>query len=123
MARLETRWRLKPGDVLFNDGEEPQGVYVLESGVVDLLFSARSGSAKPLRVAQAGQVLGLSSVVSNGRHDCTAIARTSCRVGFIKRADFFRLLDETPSVWPFVLRSLSSDVNAVYRDMRGMTAR
>jgi CRP-like cAMP-binding protein len=122
LAESETLEHVRPGDTIFREGEEPRGVYVLESGQVDLLFSSRNGS-KPLRLAEAGQILGLSNVVMQRNHDCTAIARTACDVGFIDRNDFLRALDDSPSVWFSVLRMLSNDVNAVYDDMRALAAR
>jgi CRP-like cAMP-binding protein len=123
LAESETLEHVRPGDTIFREGDEPRGVYVLESGQVDLLFSARNGSAKPLRLAEAGQILGLSNVVTQRTHDCTAVARTACDVGFIDRNDFLRALDDSPSVWFSVLRMLSNDVNAVYDDMRALAAR
>jgi len=123
LADSETLLRVRPGDTIFREGEMPRGVYVLRSGKVDLLFFARNGAAKPLRVAEPGQILGLSCVVTNRNHDCTAVAHTSCEIGFIERDDFLRMLDESPAVWFSVLRFLSNDVNAVYGDMRALAAR
>ena len=123
LADSETQLHVMPGETIFREGETPRGVYVLESGTADLLFSSRNGDAKPLRVAEAGQILGLSCVVTQRNHDCTAIASTPCEIGFIGRDDFLRILDDRPAVWFSVLRLLSSDVNAVYEDMRVLAAR
>ena len=123
LAGRETLIRFSAGQTLFREGETPRGVYVLHSGTVDLLFSARDGSAKPLREAQPGQILGLSCVVTQRPHDCTATAAEPCEVAFIERDDFLRALDDSPAVWFSVLRVLSSEVNAVYDDIRTMAAR
>ena len=123
LAASATLTLLRAGETLFHEGEQPLGVYVLQSGYVELLFSARSGRAKPLRTAQAGQILGLSAVMTRRPHDSTATAKTVCRVGFIECDDFLRALDEFPAVWFSVLRLLSDDVNAVYDDIRVMAAR
>jgi CRP-like cAMP-binding protein len=114
------RARHAVGEMLFLEGETPAGVYVLHSGEVDLLFMNRDGNAKPLRVVSPGQILGLSSVVMQRPHDCSAIARTPCEVGFIARDEFLQSLHDTPAIWLSVLRMLSSDVNAVYDDMRAL---
>jgi CRP-like cAMP-binding protein len=133
-ATLEAPWaadaagrvcplRFEAGDTLFREGEDPSGIHILQAGQVDLLFSTRNGMAKPLRVAQQGQILGLSCVVNRQSHDCTAIARTVCEVAFIERTDFLRALQERPAVWLSVLRLLCTDINAAYDDMRHMAAR
>lgn len=106
------------GEMLFMEGEAPAGVYVLRSGEVDLLFATRNGTVKPLRMATAGRILGLSAVVMGQIHDCSATTRLPCEVGFIAREEMLRLLDQCPEVWPGVLRVLSNDVNAVYDDLR-----
>lgn len=98
----------------------PAGVYSLYSGQVDLLFAARNGDMRPLRVAGSGQILGLSAVLMRRPHDCSAITRVPCEVGFIPRDEFLRVLEEHPEVWFSVLRLLSNDVNAVYDDMRAL---
>ena len=123
LADRETLLRVHKGETLFREGETPRGVYVLHSGTVDLLFSARDGSTKPLREAQPGQILGLSCLVTKRPHDCTATAAEPCEVAFIERDDFLHALDESPAVWFSVLRVLSSEVNAVYNDIRTMAAR
>ena len=123
LADHETLVRFRPGETLFREGDEPQGVYVLHSGSVQLLFASRNGSAKPLREAQPGQILGLSCVVTQRPHDCTATAAEPSEVAFIARDEFLRTLDDSPAVWFSVLRVLSSEVNAAYDDMRVMAAR
>ena len=123
LADRETLLRLSAGQTLFREGETPRGVYVLHSGTVDLLFSARNGSTKPLREARPGQILGLSCVVTQRPHDCTATAAEPCEVAFVERDDFLRVLDDSPAVWFSVLRVLSSEVNAAYDDIRTMAAR
>ena len=106
--------------MLFLEGESPAGVYVLRSGEVDLLFGARNGEVKALRVANPVQILGLSAVVMGRPHDCSATARTQCDVGFIEGTDFLRALEEGPAFRFSVLRLLSRDVNSVYDDMRAL---
>lgn len=111
------------GEVIFREGEAPQGVYVLHSGVVDLLFHARNGTDRPLRLAEAGQILGLSYVVSDQPYDCSATTRTQCVTGFIDKDDFLQMLHENPAIWFSVLELLSSDINSCYESIRTRKAR
>src|SRR4026207_2423610 len=100
LAPYEKIELIPPGTVLFREGAETQGVYYLHSGEVDLCFSsARSGEAKSLLIADAGQMLGLSSVMSGRTHDSTATARTTCITGFVEKARFHQLLEEKPALW------------------------
>jgi cAMP-binding proteins - catabolite gene activator and regulatory subunit of cAMP-dependent protein kinases len=123
LERSESIQHFKAGQTLFREGEEPEGVLLLHSGEVDLLFCDRHGEPKPLRIAQPGQILGLSCVVAHRRYDCTAAARTACMAGFVDRDEFLRMLDGSSDAWFGLLRMLSIDVNAAYDDMRLLAAR
>lgn len=122
LAEFESLLSFQPGDTLFREGEPACGIFILHSGLVDLLFAARNGNVKPLRVAGPGQILGLSAVISKHDHDCSARSRTLCRAGFIDGEDLLRLLDAHPEVWLNVLSLLSSDVDSVYGDMSAVLA-
>jgi CRP-like cAMP-binding protein len=90
---------------------------------VDLCFSSpHSTEAKSLLVAEAGQLLGLTSVVSGRTHDSSATTRSSCITGFVEKNTFLRLLDEKPSLWLTVLRMISSNINACWDCMRALSA-
>ncbi|MEO8379475.1 MAG: cyclic nucleotide-binding domain-containing protein [Acidobacteriota bacterium] len=122
LAGRETRMSVRAGETLFHEGESPRGVYVLHSGTVKLFFEGRKG-AKALREAQAGQMLGLSCLVTQRAHDCTATAAEPCEIAFIGRDDLMHALDGSPAVWFGVLHELSSEVNAAYDDLRLMVHR
>ena len=121
LAPYETVEGWPAGKVLFREGEEPRGVFVVHSGEADLLFSAKGGQSKALLVAGPGQILGLSCVVSGRAHDCSATARTPCVTGFIEKERFLALLDQIPALWFSVLQMLSVDVNACYDCMRTLS--
>ena len=105
------------GKVLFREGAEPVGVYFLHSGDVDLSFSS-----KPLLSAHAGEILGLTSVMSGHAHDSTAVTRSTCVTGFVEMNQFLRLLDEKPALWLTVLRLISSNINQCWDCMRSLSA-
>ncbi len=106
------------GRTLFFEGEDPRGVYLIHSGSVELIFSARDGRTKALRIARAGQIIGLSSVFSHRAQDYTATVSSTCNLGFVDEKTFHSLLESTPSMLFEVLRLLSEDVNACYDCMR-----
>jgi len=110
------------GKILFREGEEPRGIYILASGQVDLIYSSRNGYTKPLRLAGEGQILGVSDIVARRCHDCTATCRTNVDLGFVPRDEFLRMLDTNPAVWFRVLQLLSEDVNSCYDCMRTIAA-
>lgn len=121
LSRLEKAEGWPTGSILFREGEQPRGVYIIHSGEVDQVFSARNGHVKPLLTAVPGQILGLSCVVSGKPHNCSATARTPSVTGFIDRDRFTALLEEQPALWWSILQMLSTDINSCYDCMRTLT--
>ena len=120
LGPFENVQRVNPGTVLFREGEDAQGVYFVQSGGVELVYSSRAGDAKPLRAIEPGTILGLSCVVSKKKHDCSATARTSAEIGFISRGELERLLVEKPDAWLTVLQLISSEVSSCWQCVKGL---
>jgi CRP-like cAMP-binding protein len=112
---IEQIERWPAGEVIFREGDQPRGIFVLYSGTVDLIFSARSGVAKSLRTARSGAIVGLSDAISNRPHDCTASTRSGARIGFIPIDALRRRLEETPELWLSIAKFLSADVDSGVR--------
>jgi CRP-like cAMP-binding protein len=115
---LQELQRRGPGAVLFAEEDEPAGVYIVHSGAIDLVFSARNGMTRPLQFAGPGQIVGLSSVVSHRPHDATAIVRAPSELGYVEAKKLMALLDRDPTAWFGVLQFLSHDVSSCWESMR-----
>lgn len=123
LAPYETIEVWPEGQMLFREGSQPEGIYFLHSGEVDLCFSSpRSGEARSLLIAGPGEILGLTCVVSGRSHDSSATTRGSCITGFVDRTRFLRLLDEQPALWLTVLRMISTNISACWDCMRSLSA-
>ena len=120
LTERETLQHRPAGTILFNEGDAPRGIYLIHSGVMELLMRARNGDWKRMRTVAAGGILGLESVVSLRPHDFTARALAPCDLGFIEKESFLRLLDDSPAIWFSVLRLLSQGVNASYDSLRNV---
>jgi CRP/FNR family cyclic AMP-dependent transcriptional regulator len=86
------------GSVLFTEGEETRGVPLLCHGRVKLSMGASDGKTLILREAAAGEVLGLSAVMTGRQHDVTAETIEPSQVKFIRKEDFLQFLSRYPEV-------------------------
>src|SRR6266571_4147604 len=82
------------GAVLFVEGQAPRGIFVLCKGRVKLSICATDGKTLILKIAEPGEVLGLSATVSGKAYELTAETIDPCQVNFVKREDFLRFLKE-----------------------------
>lgn len=118
LERIADNERWQAGEVIFREGEPARGIYIVYSGSIDLVFSARSGLKKTLRTVLPGDVLGLSEVVSKVPHDCTATTRSGAKIGFVPIELLQRELETTPALWFSIARYLSADVDSCWASMR-----
>lgn len=123
LRTVERVQRLPAEAVLFREGEQATGAYIIYSGQVEIAFTSKKGLVRPLRSAGTGDIVGLEAIMTNQPHECTAITTTPVRVGFVEKDQLRTLLEANPSAWFTVLRYLCNDVNACWSSMRAMACR
>ena len=106
------------GAVLFVEGQAPRGIFVLCKGRMKLSICASDGKTLILKIAEPGEVLGLSANVSGTPYELTAETVDPCQVNFVKREDFQRLLREHGDVCLHVAEQLSDKYTAACRGFR-----
>jgi CRP/FNR family cyclic AMP-dependent transcriptional regulator len=99
-----------PGRVLFEEGEPARGVYLLRSGSASVFTSSTDGRVLILRIARAGDLLGLNSVLRESAYDSTVKILEAARTDFISRGEFIDLMDQSKSVNRAVLAILSKEL-------------
>jgi CRP-like cAMP-binding protein len=118
LIALQELRRQEPGTILFREGGDAHGAFIIHSGAIDLVYASRDGALRPLQVATGGQILGLSSVVTRRKHDATAVVRTASELGYVEASKLMLLLERDPAAWFGVLQLLSQDVSASWDSMR-----
>ena len=86
------------GAVLFVEGEAPRGLFVLCGGEAKLTAGSRQGESIILRLAESGELLGLSSLIAGSAYAATAETITPAQVAFIPARKFQRFLRTHPDV-------------------------
>jgi len=108
------------GAILFVEGQEPRGVFVVCSGNVNLSTTSREGKGLILRTAEAGETLGLSAAISNVAYEVTAETATPCQISFIERKHVLELLQSFNEIVLQVARCLSHEFQSAYRDIHDL---
>ena len=93
-----SRSRIYPrGAVVFHEGNIARGVYVLSSGRVKVSISSADGKKLIIRIAKAGDVLGLYAGLTGRAFEATAEMVEGGRVDFIARTDLLNLMGRQQS--------------------------
>jgi CRP/FNR family transcriptional regulator len=83
-----------PGAVLFVEGQIPRGIFVLCKGSVKLSINSPNGRTVIVKLAEPGEVLGLSATISGKPYEVTAETLDPCQVNFVKREEFLHFLKD-----------------------------
>src|ERR1700686_872747 len=82
------------GAVLFVEGQMPRGIFVVCKGSVKLSINSPSGRTMIVKLAEPGEVLGLSATISGKPYEVTAETIDPCQINFVKRDDFLLFLKD-----------------------------
>ena len=81
------------GATLFQEGQSARSIYILCSGQVKMTASSRDGKILLVRLAKAGDVLGLSAAMSSTPYETSAQAVEPVQVKSFQRQDFLRFIE------------------------------
>lgn len=109
-----------PGAVLFVEGQSPRGIFVLCQGTVKLSIDSPNGRTMIVKLAEPGEVLGLSATISGSSYEATAETLDPCQVNFVKREDFLRFLKDNPEACYKVAVQLSEKYQSACKEMQSL---
>ncbi|HVS74916.1 MAG TPA: Crp/Fnr family transcriptional regulator [Candidatus Acidoferrales bacterium] len=78
--------------ILFVEGQEPRGAFVICNGRVKLTTSSADGKSIIVRMAEPGEVIGLPGTISGNPYELTAEALEPLQANFIPRDAFLQFL-------------------------------
>jgi CRP/FNR family cyclic AMP-dependent transcriptional regulator len=106
------------GAMLFIEGQQPRGVFVLCAGKAKLSTSSREGKTIITKLSDSGDVLGLNSVISNRPYEVTAEMMEPGQANFIPRESLLQFLKEHGEVALRVAEQLSRNYYTAYEEIR-----
>ncbi len=105
------------GTKLFGEGQIPRGVFIICSGRAKLSIGSSNGKAL-MRVAEAGDVLGLSATLTGQPYEASAEMIHGGQVNFIRRDSLLNLLKKSPEVGMRVAEHLTRDYFNVHEQVK-----
>ena len=108
------------GALLFSEGQQSSGVYVLRGGRAKVSISSCEGKVLILRIAQSGDLLGVNSTLKDSPYDTTVETLEPCRTDFISRSDFIDLLDRSKTARIGVSAALSKELTEIFEHARSL---
>jgi CRP/FNR family cyclic AMP-dependent transcriptional regulator len=106
------------GAILFVEGQEPRGVFILCGGRVKLTASSADGRSLIMRIAEAGEIVGLPATISGKPYELSGEAIEPLQANFIPRESFLQFLRENGEAALKVAQLLSEIYHATCREVR-----
>lgn len=108
------------GTLLFAEGEQPRGLFILCYGSAKLTISSGAGKKLITRRVVPGDALGLSSILSGNAYKATAETVTPSQLKFVKRDDFLRFMGEHREVSFNIARQLIEECESDADQIRAL---
>jgi CRP/FNR family cyclic AMP-dependent transcriptional regulator len=108
-----------PSDaIVFLENETPTSVLILLEGQVKLSINSIDGRRLILGIAQPGEILGLTAVLSGCPYEIAAETLHPCKLAALRRQDFLNFLVRHPVAYQGMARELSLDYTRACEQLR-----
>lgn len=95
------------GSVIFQEGDEGNGIYVVQQGQVDISALISQEQRRTLSRLGPGDFFGEMAVLDNEPRSATATAEQATTAFFIPRTDLLRMLESSPKLAVSLVREFS----------------
>ena len=98
LATFMEPYSVTAGQVIVQQGQEPEDIFLIEEGVVEIRADSKSGSSRRVAVLGAGDYFGEIGLVTGIRRTASAIAETDSRLLRLSKTSYMKYLASDPSV-------------------------
>jgi CRP/FNR family transcriptional regulator len=107
IARIVSEKKYKRGQLIFSDGDEGTGFYLVIKGRVKIYKLSPDGKEQIMHIFGPGQPFAEVPVFEGSRYPANAETMDSCELYFFPKKGFVSLIQENPSLAMNMLASLS----------------
>lgn len=100
----------KKGQVIFYEGNLPQGLYCINSGKVKIHKLGDDGKDQIVRLAKTGNVIGYRALLSGDNYYATATALENTTVCFFPKSIYLNLLGGNPDFSMKTIKMLAANL-------------
>lgn len=108
------------GTILYSETQPSAGILVILDGEVKLSMNSSEGRRLSLRIARAGDVLGLPSVLAGTPHGVTADTLYSVKIAYVTRDAFLQFLARHPDAYKAVAQEMVRSFSNACDQLRTM---
>ncbi|MAD96167.1 MAG: Crp/Fnr family transcriptional regulator [Flavobacteriaceae bacterium] len=126
ISHCKTSKIVKRGEVLFNEGDQVNGVFCIKDGVCKVSKMSENGRDQVIKLITKGDLLGERSLITGGSSNLTARALNDMEICFIPKDEIVRDLKQNNNFTMSMLKDLATslrDADEVIVDMAQKTVK
>ncbi|HOZ52325.1 MAG TPA: Crp/Fnr family transcriptional regulator [Chitinophagaceae bacterium] len=100
----------KKGEVLFNQGAYPRGLFCVQSGKIKVTQTGIDGKEQIVHLIHDGNVMGHRAILSEDKYSCSAVAMEDSHVCFIPKAPFYSMVEQNSKLALKIAHLLSDEL-------------
>ncbi len=105
------------GDVIFQEGDQCDALYVVQAGYIRVVSIQPSGSEIEIAVVGPGEVFGITSLFGDSPRSASAVAFGHASVLKLERGRIMKAINNDPSLVLFILKSISLRARKLKSDL------
>ncbi|OYZ16072.1 MAG: transcriptional regulator [Bdellovibrio sp. 28-41-41] len=102
----------KAGQIIFQQGQDPLGLFAVQSGLVKLEVNSMDGHAHTLRILGPGGIAGYRSLFARETYKANAIAIEDTSLCYIPKTELFQIFAQHPEATLNFMQSICKDLGS-----------
>jgi CRP-like cAMP-binding protein len=110
LAECKTSRLVKKGEVIFEEGENVNGIFCVKDGVCKLTKLSPNGKDHIVKLVTKGELLGQRSMISDEPVNLTAVALEDMQVCFVPKNEIMGFFDKNNQFSMNVMKTICGDL-------------
>ncbi|MES2239016.1 MAG: Crp/Fnr family transcriptional regulator [Bacteroidota bacterium] len=110
LAECKTSRLVKKGEVIFEEGENVNGIFCIKDGVCKLTKLSPNGKDHIVKLVTKGELLGQRSMISDEPVNLSAVALDDMQVCFIPKSEIMGFFDKNNQFSMNVMKTICGDL-------------
>jgi CRP-like cAMP-binding protein len=110
LSDCKTSHIIKKGEVIFEEGENVNGIYCIKDGICKLTKLSANGKDHIVKLVTKGELLGQRSMISDEPVNLSAVALEDMQVCFIPKSDVMGYFDKNNQFSMNVMKTICGDL-------------
>jgi CRP-like cAMP-binding protein len=107
IANITKQVSVKKGEPLFKEKDDTQGLWLINSGKIEISRVTADGWRQTLVVLPAGHFFGELSILENRKHVASAVALEDTELLLIPKEDFDKMMEDDCALALYIVKKIA----------------